>query len=303
MAGPAARRTPELNVETATATDTYKTKVTAAFNGAAAAYDRLGVEFFTPMGRRLVELAAPGTGERVLDIGCGLGATLLPAAGLIGPAGRALGIDIADAMIEEAGREAERQGITNVELRVMDGEHPDLPARSFDLALGSYSVIFLPDARAALARYAGLLADGGRIAFTSPVFSRDTFPFLPPLFTPLIPFELLQYLPESWHPEQLHRQLHSWLEDPRDLTAALEKAGFTDVEITDEPVLMTAASGEAWVNWSHTQGMRLLWQHLPEAESAALRERLIDALDALRVDGGPVLIEVPVRYVTAKVAR
>ncbi|MGW0737595.1 class I SAM-dependent methyltransferase [Streptomyces sp. NPDC002851] len=291
-------------MDTATATATYKTKVTAAFNSAAAAYDRLGVEFFTPMGRRLVELAEPRPGQRLLDVGCGLGATLLPAARLVGKDGHALGIDIAEAMVEEARQEAERQGIGGrVELRVMDGEHPDLPARSFDLVLGSYSVIFLPDARAALARYAGLLRDGGRIAFTSPVFTRDTFPFLPPMFTELIPLSLLEYLPESWHPEQLHRQLHSWLEDPADLRSALEKAGFEDVQVVDEPVEMTAASGADWVTWSHTQGMRLLWQHLPQAESDALKDRLITALDAKRGADGVIRIEVPVRYVTARVAR
>lgn len=282
---------------------TYKTKVTAAFNGAAATYDRLGVEFFTPMGRRLVQRAEPRPGQRVLDVGCGPGATLLPAATQIGPGGHALGIDIAEAMIDQAGREAERQGIGNVELRVMDGEHPDLPARSFDLVLGSYSVIFLPDARAALARYAGLLGDGGRIAFTSPVFSRDTFPFLPPLFSRWIPMSLLRHLPPAWHPEQLHRQLHSWLEDPADLEAALHQAGFQAVDIADESVEMTAASGEAWVDWSHTQGMRLLWQHLPADEAAALRTRLITELDALREQDGPIRIDVPVRYVTATVAR
>ncbi|MET8080836.1 methyltransferase domain-containing protein [Streptomyces sp. NPDC005303] len=283
-------------------TAAYKMKVTDAFNRAAATYDRMGVEFFTPMGRRLVERAAPRPGERLLDIGCGLGATLLPAAQMIGPAGHALGIDIAPAMVEEARREAARQSVGNVELRVMDGENPALPLRSFDLVLGSYSVIFLPDARAALARYAGLLAEGGRIGFTSPVFSRGTFPFLPPMFTELIPLDLLRYLPESWHPEQLHRQLHSWLEDPADLTAALERAGFTDVKTTDEPVRMTAISGATWVDWSHTQGMRLLWQHLPEAEASALRTRLVTALDALRDGDGPVRIDVPVRYVTATVA-
>lgn len=286
-----------------TDTATYKTKVTAAFNGAAATYDRLGVEFFTPMGKRLVEFAGPRPGQRLLDVGCGLGATLLPAARLVGPGGSALGIDIAEAMVEEAGREAARQGIANVELRVMDGEHPELPARSFDLVLGSYSVIFLPDARAALARYAGLLRDGGRIAFTSPVFTRDTFPFLPPLFTGLIPMSLLSHLPAAWHPEQLQRQLHSWLEDPADLTAALRTAGFDDVRIVDESVDMTARSGEAWVDWSHTQGMRLLWQHLPADEAAALRARLITALDALRGEDGLIHIDVPVRYVTATVAR
>lgn len=168
-------------------TSTYKSEVAAAFNSAAATYDRLGVEFFTPMGRRLVERAAPAVGDRVLDVGCGRGACVFPAAERVGPEGRVVGIDVAEAMIEEATKEAALRDAAMVELRVMDGEHPDFAPHSFDVVLGSYSVIFLPDAPTALARYAPLLSPGGRLAFTSPVFSDDTFPFLPPVFTELIP--------------------------------------------------------------------------------------------------------------------
>ncbi|SCD60563.1 class I SAM-dependent methyltransferase [Streptomyces sp. DvalAA-19] len=281
----------------------YKAEVTRAFEHAAARYDRLGVEFFTPMGRRLIERAIPAPGERVLDIGCGRGAALFPAAEQVGPTGSVLGIDISPAMVEEARREATRQGAGQVEARVMDGERPDLPAHSFDLITGSYSVIFLPDAPGALARHAGLLRDGGRIAFTSPVFSDDTFPFLPPVFTDLIPRSLLSGLPPHWQPEALQRRFNSWLSRPADLRRTMEAAGFTGVEVVDEPVELTAASGEAWVDWSHTQGMRLLWTHLPEAESRRLRERLITALDAMRDGDGPLTIATPVRYVTATVRR
>ncbi|WP_398657029.1 class I SAM-dependent methyltransferase [Streptomyces kanamyceticus] len=281
----------------------YKAAVAQAFDRAAAHYDRLGVEFFTPMGRRLVERVAPRPGDRVLDVGCGRGAALFPAAALAGPEGSALGIDIAPAMIDEARREAERQGVTNVELRTMDGEHPELPPRSFDLITGSYSVIFLPDAPAALARYAALLRDGGRIGFTSPVFTDDTFPFLPPVFTDLIPRSLLSDLPPEWQPEALRRRFNSWLGHATDLRRTLEKAGFRDVEVADEPVELVAESGEAWVDWSHTQGMRLLWTHLSARESAQLRQRLITALDAMRDGEGPLTIDTPVRYVTATVRR
>ncbi|QLQ36601.1 class I SAM-dependent methyltransferase [Micromonospora robiginosa] len=284
-------------------TATYKTAVTQAFNQAAASYDRMGVEFFTPMGRRLVERVAPRPGERVLDVGCGRGACLFPAAERVGPTGRVLGVDIAEAMVAEAREAARRAGLTTVEARVMDGEHPDLPARSYDVVTGSYSVIFFPDAPAALARYAGLLADGGRLGFTSPVFTADTFPFLPPVFTELIPRELLRNLPPEWQPAELSRRFNSWLADPADLVRTLRGAGFAEVDVADEDVAMTAASGTAWVDWSHTQGMRLLWQHLPVRESAELRERLITALDAMRPGVGPLTIPVPVRYVTATVAR
>lgn len=284
-------------------TTTYKATVTQAFNRAAASYDRVGVEFFTPMGRRLVERVGPQPGDAVLDIGCGRGACLFPAAERVGPTGRVLGIDIAEAMVEEARRQAHREKISNLEVCVMDGEYPDLPAESFDVVVGSYSLIFLPDAPGALARHATLLRDHGRIGFTSPVFTEDTFPFLPPLFTELIPRSLLRNLPPQWQPEQLRRRFNSWLADPAALRRTMAGAGFTAVEIVDEPVDMITTSGTAWVDWSHTQGMRLLWQHLPEQASARLRARLIDALDAMREGADLLRIEVPVRYVTATVSR
>lgn len=281
----------------------YKATVTAAFNDAAASYEQYGVEFFTPMGRRLVEIADPGPGQRVLDIGCGRGAALFPAAERVGPTGRVLGIDIAPAMIHETRQAAMRKGATNVEVRVLDGEAPNLPIRSFDVVVGSYSVIFLPNAPAALARYSKLLDDGGRIAFSSPVFAADTFPFLPPVFTEIIPRSLLRNLPPEWRPEQIKRRFNSWLEDLDDLRWTMTNAGFTDVEVVDEPVGLVAESGETWVDWSHTNGMRLLWQHLPEQEARQLRERLITALDAMREGNGPVRFDVPVRYVTGRVSR
>lgn len=280
----------------------YKATVAATFNRAAASYDRLGVEFFTPMGQRLVDRARPKPGDRVLDVGCGRGACVFPAAAAVGPSGHILGIDIAPAMVDEVTSEATRLGIGNVEARVMDGENPDLPARSFDLVIGSYSVIFFPDAPGALPRYARLLAGGGRLAFTSPVFRADTFPFLPPVFTELIPQSLLRHLPPEWHPERLRQRFNSWLGQEVELDRTLRQAGFTDVEVVDEPVNMTSVSGEAWVNWSHTQGMQLLWQHLPEAETQWLHDRLVASLDAMRGHDGRITIEVPVRFVIGRTA-
>ncbi|MBP2702954.1 class I SAM-dependent methyltransferase [Microbispora sp. RL4-1S] len=281
----------------------YKRQVAVVFDDSAARYDRMGVEFFTPMGRRLVELAAPAEGERVLDVGCGRGASLFPAAERVGPAGRALGIDLAPAMVEEVRAEAAARGSANVEARVMDAEDPGLPERSFDVVLGGYSVIFLTNAPEALSRYTRLLADGGRVVFSSPVFRPGVFPFLPPEFTPLIPNSLLEHLPPEWRPEALVRRFNSWLEDTGDLERTLERAGYGDVRVLDEPVLMTAESPERWVEWSHTQGMRLLWQHLPPRQRDDLRERLIEGLDRLRGGSGPLVIQVPVRFVTAWVAR
>jgi O-methyltransferase/aklanonic acid methyltransferase len=284
-------------------TTSYKSAVTNAFHRAAADYDQAGVSFFSPMGRRLVELVGPGPGQRVLDIGCGRGACLFPAATAVGPTGRVVGIDIAPAMVEHARAEVVGRGLDTVSVRVMDAERPAFDPASFDVVTGSFSVIFLPDAVEALARYAPLLADGGRLAFTSPVFTDDTFPFLPPVFTRMIPESVLRHLPAQWEPHELARRFYGWLGTPERVTAALHRAGFTDVTVHDEPVAMVTGSGAEWVAWSHTQGMRLLWDNLPPAQRAELAATLTADLDALRGPDGLIRLPTPVRYVIATVAR
>ena len=51
-------------------------------------------DYWDYYGVRLVELAAPQPGARVLDVGCGTGSSLFPAAERISPSGQAVGIDI-----------------------------------------------------------------------------------------------------------------------------------------------------------------------------------------------------------------
>ena len=45
-------------------------------------------------GSRFVEHAAVGSGMSVLDVGCGTGSSLFPAAGRVGPGGRVIGVDV-----------------------------------------------------------------------------------------------------------------------------------------------------------------------------------------------------------------
>ena len=87
---------------------TVKHQVIAGFTQAASGYDEGGTEFFTDMGRRLVEQAQVRPGARVLDVGCGKGAVTLPAARLAGEGGHVTGIDLAGPMLKHA-RAAARQ--------------------------------------------------------------------------------------------------------------------------------------------------------------------------------------------------
>src|SRR4051794_13624397 len=73
--------------------------VAGVFDRAADAYDQVGVELFGPVGRRLVALSGVKPGWRVLDVGCGRGAVLLPLADAVGPAGEVVGVDLAPRMV------------------------------------------------------------------------------------------------------------------------------------------------------------------------------------------------------------
>src|SRR5580693_6683100 len=60
--------------------------------------------------------AAPCPGERVLDVGCGTGATALPFAAAVAPGGQVIGIDISEPMLAQARKNLAAQGVANVTL-------------------------------------------------------------------------------------------------------------------------------------------------------------------------------------------
>src|SRR5438034_430905 len=123
--------------------------------------------FTWPMSLRMGAAAAIGPGQRVLDVGCGMGDPTLQVAVLVGPHGRVLGIDVAEGMIATARERAAALGLAHVEFRTADVMTMDLPADSFDAVLGRWSLIYVADPPAALARLRGALVSAGRIALSA----------------------------------------------------------------------------------------------------------------------------------------
>ncbi|MGH2632789.1 MAG: class I SAM-dependent methyltransferase [Tepidiformaceae bacterium] len=113
----------------------------------------------------LLAAARPVAGENVLDLGCGGGMTTLLAAGLVGPRGRALGVDISEPMVELATGRAEAAGLSNVTFEVADAQTAVLPQAPFSLAMSRFGVMFFDDPVAAFSNVARHLQPGGRLAF------------------------------------------------------------------------------------------------------------------------------------------
>lgn len=132
------------------------------FDEAAATYDNVGVDFFTPMGAALVRAVAPEPGSRLLDVGCGRGAVLGPALAAVGPSGSVVGIDLAPGMVSRTAA-----AYPAADVRLGDAQAPDFPAGTFDVVTAGLVLFFLPDPPAALAAYRRLLRPGGRLGVTS----------------------------------------------------------------------------------------------------------------------------------------
>ena len=117
-------------------------------------------------GERIIEAAAPGPGERVLDVGCGNGAVALAVSALVAPGGSVMGLDISGPMLAYARRRAEQAQIASVSFRKGDAQVYPLPRASFDAVVSRFGVMFFDDPVAAFANIGRALRPGGRIAFT-----------------------------------------------------------------------------------------------------------------------------------------
>jgi ubiquinone/menaquinone biosynthesis C-methylase UbiE len=95
-------------------------------------------------------------GQRVLDIGCGVGDVSFIATQLVGETGHVLGVDSSRAAIETARERARFGGHENVEFLVDNVIEPQVPGK-FDAIVGRIVLMYLPDPVAVLARMRSLL--------------------------------------------------------------------------------------------------------------------------------------------------
>ena len=114
-------------------------------------------------GQAAIEAAAPATGERVLDIGCGAGASSLALAARVGAGGQVLGVDISEPLIGRA--RALVQQDTPALFQVADASSAELPEGAFDILFSRFGVMFFDDPIAAFAHMRRALRPGGRVAF------------------------------------------------------------------------------------------------------------------------------------------
>jgi SAM-dependent methyltransferase len=114
-------------------------------------------------GQAAIEAAAPATGEHVLDVGCGAGASSLALAARVGAGGEVLGVDISAPLIARARALAPQD--TPARFRVADASSAELLEGAFDMLFSRFGVMFFDDPTAAFAHMRRALKPSGRVAF------------------------------------------------------------------------------------------------------------------------------------------
>ncbi|UBU14705.1 class I SAM-dependent methyltransferase [Nonomuraea gerenzanensis] len=225
----------------------------------------------------LLDAAAIGAGDRVLDLGCGNGQVTRLAAR---QARHAVGVDLSEPMLARARSVAAAESVANVTFEQGDVQVHPFPEGSFDVAISRFAVMFFGDPVAAFGNVARALRPGGRLAFV-------TMDDLDGTDLGTIMATLAAHLPgSSWPAPVPDRSGPLSLADPGRVREVLTRAGFANVTVTRVEALANwgenaAAAADFFSGWGPVR------HHLAGADPAPVREALEAAFRSFE-DGGAV---------------
>jgi len=188
------------------------------------------------IGERVLALAAATPGEKVVDVGCGCGATTLELARQVGPKGAVLGIDVSRPMLGRALARAKARGLTHTNFVLADAQTAGLGREDFDLLFSRFGVMFFADPTAAFTNLRRALRSGGRLAFVcwQPI-QRNPWMLVPTI-------EIARHVPVS--PPDPNLPGPFAFADPERVRSILSRANFSEVAIQGVELSLAPGGGD-----------------------------------------------------------
>jgi SAM-dependent methyltransferase len=179
---------------------------------------------FAPLTQLLIGRAGVRTGECVIDVGCGTGATTIQLAAAVGAHGSVLAVDISEPLIAVARRRCLEGGHANVRLICGDAQTHRFERGCHDLVVSRFGVMFFDDPVGAFRNLAGALRPRGRLAFVCwPPLEANPWLALP------LEVGVARLGPPEPQPPRAPGPLA--LSEPDYIDQILSAAGFADVRI------------------------------------------------------------------------
>jgi ubiquinone/menaquinone biosynthesis C-methylase UbiE len=267
--------------------DAARASVQRLFDTLAGTYDQVGVDFVRPIAAGLVDVLGPTHGERVLVMGCGRGAEVVPLAEGVGGSGRVLALDLSPAMVEECRKVVAQAGLDNVEVRQGDAQEPALDEPPFDLVASSLVLFFLPHPQAALEAWLPLLRPGGRLGVATFRGSDPVLEMAHEVFDPYLPPDLLDARTTG---------AQGPFASDAGMTGLLRAAGFVDVQSVGSTVSPVFRDVEHWYEFSMSLGMRRYWESVPPKALPGVRDEVFAQVAQLATSDGTIQVPFGVRY-------
>jgi len=134
-----------------------------------AEHDRLirQAERVAPITERFFREAGIGRGQRILDLGSGVGDVAMLVARLVGPSGEVVAIERDSNSIAKARARVTEAGFHNVSFNE-SGVDEILDEKPFDAAVGRFILMYLPDPVATLRSISQVVRRGGVFVFQEP---------------------------------------------------------------------------------------------------------------------------------------
>lgn len=189
---------------------------------------------FAPLTARALDAAAVGAGERVIDIGCGCGATTLELARRVGPAGEVRGFDVSAPMAARARERIAEAGLAQAQVEIADAAvHPFVPDHA-DLLFSRFGVMFFVDPVAAFANLRRAMRPGGRMlcAAWRPLVENPWF---------VLPLEAARSLLPPMAPPEPDAPGPYAFGNPERVHAIMAAAGWREVTLTRQDIAIRLA--------------------------------------------------------------
>jgi SAM-dependent methyltransferase len=116
-----------------------------------------------PVADILIDRAKPVSGERVIDVGCGSGATAIAFGRKVAPSGHVFGIDVSNPMLERARASAPKD--LPIDFVLADATVYPFDPQSVDLPASRFGVMFFADPVLSFTNMRKALRPSGRLAF------------------------------------------------------------------------------------------------------------------------------------------